>query len=58
MYAVPLMGQQVTITRLLRGDAVSASDLLLCFASSTVAALIAYAATVQIYRNERLAISA
>ncbi len=58
MYAVPLMGQQVTITRLLRGDAVSASDLLLCFASSALAAAIAYAATVQIYRNERLAISA
>jgi len=57
MYAVPLMGQQITITRLMRGEAVSASQLGLCFACTTVAALLVYAITAVIYRGERLAIS-
>jgi sodium transport system permease protein len=58
MYAVPLLSQQVIITRLLRGDAVPASALGISFACTTVAALIAYAITTLIYRSERLAISA
>ena len=57
MYAVPLMGQQITITRLMRGEAVSAAQLGLCFACTTVAALLVYAITAVIYRGERLAIS-
>ncbi len=57
MYAVPLMGQQVVITRLLRGDPVGNSDLLLCFATSTAAAVLVYFVTAAIYRSERLAIS-
>jgi sodium transport system permease protein len=57
MYAVPLMGQQVTITRLLRGDAVAPFELALCFASTALAALLVYLVTTQIYRSERLAIS-
>jgi len=32
MYAVPLMGQQITITRLMRGDDVASSELAICFA--------------------------
>ncbi len=58
MYAVPLMGQQVVITRLLRGDPVAPNELLLCFASTAVAALVVYLVTARIYRSERLAISA
>ncbi len=58
MYAVPLMGQQVAITRLLRGDAVAPSALLLCFVSTAAAALIVYFVTSRIYHSERLAISA
>ena len=57
MYAVPLMGQQITITRLMRGDAVTAEQLGLCFVCTTTAALLVYAMTAAIYRGERLAIS-
>ena len=57
MYAVPLMGQQIVITRLMRGDEVLPSELGLCFACTAAAALIVYALTVAIYRGERLAIS-
>jgi sodium transport system permease protein len=57
MYAVPLMGQQIVITRLMRGDAVAPGELGLCFACTAAAALVVYALTVTIYRGERLAIS-
>ncbi len=58
MYAVPLMGQQVGITRLLRGDAVAPGALILCFVCTAAAALIVYFVTSRIYHSERLAISA
>ncbi|HTI95330.1 MAG TPA: ABC transporter permease [Rudaea sp.] len=58
MYAVPLLGQQVTILRLMRGDPVADSALLLCFACTTVAALLVALVTARIYHSERLAISA
>jgi sodium transport system permease protein len=57
MYAVPLMGQQITITRLMRGDDVAPFELGLCFACTAAAALVVYFLTVAIYRGERLAIS-
>ena len=57
MYAVPLVGQQVTITRLMRGEAVAASEIALCFASTALAAVIVYLITARIYKGERLAIS-
>lgn len=57
MYAVPLMGQQVAVTRLLRGDVVPLSALALCFACTAVAALLVYLVTARVYRSERLAIS-
>jgi sodium transport system permease protein len=58
MYTVPLMGQQVAITRLLRGDPVLPFQLGLCFACTSLAAVVVYLVTAQIYRSERLAISA
>lgn len=58
MYAVPLMGQQLIITRLLRGDSVLASSMLLSFAATTVAVALLCAVAAHIYRSERLAISA
>lgn len=58
MYTVPLMGQQVTITRLMRGDAVADSALLICFVCTAIAALIFCAIAARIYRSEKLAISA
>lgn len=57
MYAVPLLGQNLGIMQLLRGDGVSAGQLGLCLAGSLFAALVAVLATIQLYRSERLAIS-
>lgn len=57
MYAVPLMGQQIAITRFLRGDMVTAQQLGLCFACTALAAFIVYLITARIYNSERLAIS-
>ena len=58
MYAVPLMSQQVVITRLMRGDFVPMSGLSASFACTALAAFVAIAITAKIYRSERLAISA
>ena len=58
MYAVPLVGQQVVITQLMRGDTVTDVALLVCFACTAFAALVACAITARIYQSERLAISA
>jgi len=58
MYAVPLMGQQVIITRLLRGDFVPSSALALSFGCTAAAALLVYALALRVYHSERLAISA
>jgi len=58
MYAVPLMSQQIAITRLLRGDSVMPSSMLLSFACTTVAVAVLCAIAAQVYRSERLAISA
>jgi sodium transport system permease protein len=58
MYAVPLLGQQVVITRLMRGDPVPFTGLAVCFFCTAVAAVVASTITARIYRSERLAISA
>lgn len=58
MYAVPLMSQQIAITRLLRGESVAGSALLLCLICTAIAAALIYFVTARIYRSERLAISA
>ena len=58
MYAVPLLSQQVIITRLLRGDFVPMSGFALSIAASVAALTLAYAVATAIYRSERLAISA
>ncbi len=57
MYAVPVMGQQVAITRFLRGDVVTTPELLLCFGATALAAFVVYLITARIYASERLAIS-
>ena len=57
MYAVPLVGQQVTITRLMRGEVVTSVEIALCFACTSFAAVIVYFITAHIYKGERLAIS-
>jgi sodium transport system permease protein len=58
MYAVPLLGQNLGIMQLLRGDGVTGEQLGLCLVGSLVAAVIAVLATIQLYRSEKLAISA
>ncbi len=58
MYAVPIVSQQLTIIRLLRGDPVTATALGICIASTALVALIACVITAVLYRSERLAISA
>lgn len=57
MYAVPLMGQQVSILRLMRGDPVPATAIALCFVCTVVVALGVCAIATRIYHSERLAIS-
>lgn len=57
MYAVPLLGQNLGIMQLLRGDGVTSEQLGLCLAGSLAAALLAVLATIQLYRSEKLAIS-
>ena len=58
MYSVPLMSQQIVITRLLRGDEVMLSSMLLSFVCTTLAMAMLCAVAAHIYRSERLAISA
>lgn len=57
MYTVPLMSQQVVITRLLRGESVTALALGLCFVCTAITALLACALTARVYQSEQLAIS-
>ncbi|MBS0438657.1 MAG: ABC transporter permease, partial [Proteobacteria bacterium] len=45
MYSVPLLGQQVTIMRLMRGDPVSDMALLICFVCTSIAAFVVCAIT-------------
>ena len=58
MYAMPLLGQSLGIMQLLRGDGVTTQQLGLCLAGSLAAGVIAVLLTIQLYRSERLAISA
>lgn len=58
MYLVPVMGQQLGVSQLLRGDMPSALQVLCVFAGSVVATLLLGWITARIYLSERLAISA
>jgi len=57
MYAVPLLGQNLGIVQLLRGDGVPGWQLGLCLAGGFAAAVVAVWGTALLYRSERLAIS-
>ncbi|MGF6711387.1 sodium transport system permease protein [Luteibacter sp. W1I16] len=57
MYAVPLLGQNLGIVQLLRGDGVPGWQFGLCLAGGFAAAVLAVWATAWLYRSERLAIS-
>ncbi|QAU24492.1 hypothetical protein EO087_11245 [Dyella sp. M7H15-1] len=58
MYAVPLLGQQVGITQLLRGGEIAPREMAACIVSGLVVALLVTLVTAKVYRSERLAISA
>jgi sodium transport system permease protein len=58
MYYVPLLGQQVGILQLLRGETVTAAQTASCVVTGLVVALLAMVVTAWVYRSERLAISA
>lgn len=58
MYAIPVVGQQTVILRLMRGETVATTPLAICVLCTTIAALIVCAITARIYQSEQLAISA
>lgn len=58
MYAVPLLGQQVGITELLRGASVGFGQIGIALVCGFIAALLVGWITAYVYRSERLAISA
>jgi sodium transport system permease protein len=58
MYAIPLLGQQIGVSDLLRGGAVSAADIGLALVCGFAAAFLIGLVTAAVYRSEKLAISA
>jgi sodium transport system permease protein len=58
MYAVPLLGQQLGIMRLLRGETPGALDIAVCLLGSLLVAAVTFALALRIYGSERLAVSA
>jgi sodium transport system permease protein len=58
MYAVPLLGQQIGISELLRGRAIGMGDIGIALVCGFIATLIVGLITARIYKTERLAISA
>ena len=58
MYALPLIGQQLTMLRLLRGEVVTALPLALCAVVTVVVTGAAFLAAKRIYESERLAVNA
>jgi sodium transport system permease protein len=58
MYAVPLLGQQLTIMRMLRGEAVTPQQQLLCVVCTLAAAGLVWLVAKRVYGSERLAVSA
>ncbi|MGH8155883.1 MAG: ABC transporter permease [Rhodanobacteraceae bacterium] len=58
MYAIPLLGQQIGISDLLRGNHVQAVDIGVAVVCGFAGALVIGVITALVYRSERLAISA
>lgn len=57
MYSVPFVGQQLCITRLLRGETVTAMQIGFCTGTTLIAFVAVYLIVRKIYESERLAIS-
>ena len=58
MYAVPLIGQQLTVMQLLRGEVVAGQSLLWCTLTTLAAMILVFIATHRVYESERLAVNA
>jgi sodium transport system permease protein len=58
MFDVPLLGQQVGIMKLLRGEGVGPMQIAHCVVIGLAVALLAMIVTAWVYRSERLAVSA
>jgi sodium transport system permease protein len=58
MYAIPLIGQQLTMMNLLRGEAIAPLSLALCTAATCVALAVMFLVARRIYESEQLAINA
>lgn len=57
MYGVPLVGQQLIITQLLRAEAVGAAERVLCFVVTALTGWLVYLMARRLYASERLAVS-
>ena len=58
MYAIPLIGQQLTLMRLLRGEPIEAQALMLTTLMTIVAVIVVFFVARRVYESERLAINA
>jgi sodium transport system permease protein len=58
MYAIPLLGQQLGIMRLLRGHTPGALEIVVCLLGTVLAAAASFVVTMRAYDSERLAVSA
>ena len=58
MYAIPLIGQQLTMMNLLRGEAIAPLSLTLCTAATCIALVVMFLVARRIYESEQLAINA
>jgi sodium transport system permease protein len=57
MYTIPLLGQQLTIMRMLRGEAVSSGQALLSIACTLVVAALVWLIAKRVYESEKLAVA-
>jgi sodium transport system permease protein len=58
MYAVPLLGQQLGIMDLVRGETLDGLQLVACLGGTSLAAVLAFLLARWLYSSERLAVSA
>jgi len=57
MYAVPLLGQQLAIMELLRGEVVQPAQMSVSLFVTSIAAVVAFMYTARVYKTERLGVS-
>ena len=58
MYALPLVGQQLAITQILRGEVIAHTTFILCTISTLAVFAAVFFVALRIYESERLAVNA